>query len=794
MTIQVGDDTIVIENAAMKFGGQSPSQVVKTLNEELSGHGVRADFVNNRLTLQADDATQEITIKGEGALAMKMFGSSATIKGTGSVSARIDTDAYLPSFNFELDGRRQAIQLELKDLKTFVETGDATDLLNNVNAELKRAFGSGIEMSISGQGFELKAGHGQRFMVTGDYDTLQTIGLKHGVSNKLDLGTSLKNLNFAAELQGNRFTFKINDVEFSYDGDATLSTVLSDIEKSKAGVRVTYDRATDRFKIESKQEGLHDGDFKFEQIEGNLLSSIFGIEGSGGLTTFGVNKPIHGGNADALHEDYQFGGTFNIKVNGRNYAFVIPEKEPEEEDGEAPPYSQEEFIELLNDQFANQFGTQASGVQNVVFHVDGAGNFGIETNSRDYDIEIIAPEEGDENGLDLGFTIGEGNVVNDGNTTLQEAGIHFGGGGLRIGNEVISGAELDGLSMDELAQRMEQSMQQQGATAARVEYDDNAAAFRIVGVDVPMELVVLEGDDSENLNNLFGREAFTIGGAGNEADFKITEGTNAIISLDGREIERTSNNFTVDGLTFTLYDVTVDENGEPEDVATIQVARDTEKIYEAVDGFFDLYNETVDFLYSLYKAEPNYKDYPPLTEAERREMSDREVELWEEKSKEGLLRGDPTLERILRSMRQAMYTPTGEGVAIYDIGMSTSFHANDGNFVESSPGKLKEMIESDPEMIQDLFAGTGGIMDLLNSAVNNAVDRTGSLTRVAGRAGNDSQSTISKQIRQVDSQLESLEQTYWKEYDRYWKQFNAMEQMIQQMNVQSSWLAQQLAF
>jgi flagellar capping protein FliD len=199
----------------------------------------------------------------------------------------------------------------------------------------------------------------------------------------------------------------------------------------------------------------------------------------------------------------------------------------------------------------------------------------------------------------------------------------------------------------------------------------------------------------------------------------------------------------------------------------------------------------------VYRADATYKDYAPLTAAQKADMSDREIELWEEKSKEGLLRNDQYLDRILGAMRTSMYTrPEGSGIAIYDLGITTSYYTNDGNLNPESIDKLRIAIENNPEGVRQLFAGAGGIMELLNNAINTAARSSyGSPGYIAAQAGSnslDTSSNIYRQVEQIDRQLQSLENRYWSEYDRYWKQFNTMEQLISQMNSQSSWLSQMM--
>ena len=72
----------------------------------------------------------------------------------------------------------------------------------------------------------------------------------------------------------------------------------------------------------------------------------------------------------------------------------------------------------------------------------------------------------------------------------------------------------------------------------------------------------------------------------------------------------------------------------------------------------------MDKIHSLFVEDPYYKDYAPLTDEQKAEMSDREIELWEEKAKTGLLRGDSALNAIWDDLRSTIYAkPSGRNCA-----------------------------------------------------------------------------------------------------------------------------------
>ena len=183
-------------------------------------------------------------------------------------------------------------------------------------------------------------------------------------------------------------------------------------------------------------------------------------------------------------------------------------------------------------------------------------------------------------------------------------------------------------------------------------------------------------------------------------------------------------------------------------------------------------------------------------------MSEKEIELWEEKAKQGLLHRDSTIDTFLQSMRTAMYEkPAGSAYAIYDLGIETGDWESKGQLVLSADGeaRLRQMIESDPSGVMQLFTDAE---EGLAVKLNNILDQTaktssgspGTLVQLAGVEGKASETnnTLYTRMQEIDEKIAALKRTYEKEKERYWDQFNAMEQMIATMTSQSSWLTQQL--
>lgn len=231
----------------------------------------------------------------------------------------------------------------------------------------------------------------------------------------------------------------------------------------------------------------------------------------------------------------------------------------------------------------------------------------------------------------------------------------------------------------------------------------------------------------------------------------------------------------------------------------ISVTRDTDKIVDSIKNFVDEYNKLVKTINDYLNEDANYRDYAPLTDEQRKEMSEKQIELWEEKAKEGLLRRDSILSEFLQSMRSVWYETNSSGYAIYQLGIETGEWSTRGQLTLSADGEatLRNMLASDPTGVMNFFANTVDgaavrVNDVIRNVANTSSGSPGTLVQLAGIKGKASETnnTLYDQLKKIDEQIERLKNQYEKEKDRYWKQFNSMEQAISDMNSQSAYLAQ----
>ena len=190
----------------------------------------------------------------------------------------------------------------------------------------------------------------------------------------------------------------------------------------------------------------------------------------------------------------------------------------------------------------------------------------------------------------------------------------------------------------------------------------------------------------------------------------LAEGQNAKVTINGAQIERQSNTFEVDGFKLTLNNTYNGNTGQPIDLTT---KVDTDNMVDKIKKFVETYNGLIDSMNSLVK-EPKYRDYAPLTEEQKKEMEEKDIEAWEKKAKSGLLRGDNILNSALNAMRTTMYSKGGgqQDVAasgsapaqnfintLYEMGITTSDKTADRGKLKIDEDKLREAIEKDPEQV-----------------------------------------------------------------------------------------------
>ncbi len=111
---------------------------------------------------------------------------------------------------------------------------------------------------------------------------------------------------------------------------------------------------------------------------------------------------------------------------------------------------------------------------------------------------------------------------------------------------------------------------------------------------------------------------------------------------------------------------------------SINTDTDTQGLYDKIKDFLTQYNEIINEITSLYNAD-SAKGYDPLTDDEKVFYERFEIEKWETKIKDAILRKDSTLGTIQNAMTSAMmqsYTVNGKSYSLASFGISTLGYLN----------------------------------------------------------------------------------------------------------------------
>ena len=279
---------------------------------------------------------------------------------------------------------------------------------------------------------------------------------------------------------------------------------------------------------------------------------------------------------------------------------------------------------------------------------------------------------------------------------------------------------------------------------------------------------------------------FNLGGA------TEVNGTNGKITVDGVEYTTKDNSVSVGGITYNALEKT----SSP---ATVTVTQDTEAIVDKVKKFVEDYNKLLSGLYEKYDEKPN-KDYKPLTQAQKDQMKDEQIDKWKEKAKAGLLYHDKTLGKLIDELRSAVTRPVesidGKFNSAYSIGISTT--GLKGKLVLDET-KLKNALAENSDAVYNVFAKLDeSKTDSSGKTVNNPdgngiAQRIGdilvsSAKTIRGRAGSSADITedsdLNNLLRELQTKMSNFKKLMSSFEDKLYKKYDAMEVTLAKLGAQ----------
>lgn len=265
-----------------------------------------------------------------------------------------------------------------------------------------------------------------------------------------------------------------------------------------------------------------------------------------------------------------------------------------------------------------------------------------------------------------------------------------------------------------------------------------------------------------------------------------TAGRDAVITLNGATYKNNNNTFEINGLTFTALAETKDAP------ITVTTEQDVDGIYDMVKNFLKEYNSIINEMDKLYNADAA-KDYEPLSDEEKDVMSEKDIEKYEQKIKDSLLRRDENLSSVSSGLRDVMAAGievNGKTMHLFDFGIETlsyfvapdneknAYHiagdADDG-YTSGNEDKLKTMIANDPDTVIDFFTKLSQNLYGKMSDMSKSVDGY----RSFGNFYDDKK--MKSDYDDYTSKIATLEQKLNDYEDSWYKKFSAMETAMAKM-------------
>lgn len=367
-------------------------------------------------------------------------------------------------------------------------------------------------------------------------------------------------------------------------------------------------------------------------------------------------------------------------------------------------------------------------------------------------------------------------------------------------NFIVNGTKIEGITADTTVSELLTAINNNKDAGVTAIYLDSANKFVLSsnekgeGREISLGANPDKKDDAANL--IFGGD-----------DQEIHKGTDGEMSILYNGVQTTitssSNTFSIDGLDIKATNTFNTGSATAEGGVSFTASADTEKVTETVKKFIEAYNAMIDEVRTQVTTKPD-SNYGPLTEDQKNEMNETSIKNWEDKAKEGILYNSSALKDLDNATQGIFSSMMMNGVSYDDlekIGISFSDDYTAGGKIVFDEEKFKTAMDSDPEKVSDLFTGTHGIVNTIDSTLSTYA------TRYASKNGNSygvlieeagseklsltlTNNSIYKELKDMQETITNLQSQLSTEQDRYISQFTQMETLINQMNSQSSYLSQ----
>ena len=592
----------------------------------------------------------------------------------------------------------------------------------------------------------------------------------------------VKQLNEALDSQGFLGKDGKSGIKFTLNGDKIqISQTDSITDKGKSCVIRETSSAL-------KSLGFNSGNMNKDDIDNGISLDEFNRHTSSFEAAAITKQPLSG---------YLKGKSISVSYGGqtKNIELIGDKEEISEFDV---------FTESLQEKLNKAFGSK-----NVIVGKDSNGSLTFTAKDNKQTLQISADSKELQNAL--GITSTQSNKISTG-SSLWENRKKLGldknpqyttkeGLNKALENFTVNGTKIEGITADTTVSELLTAINNNKDAGVTAIYLGSENKFVLSSNEKGEGRKITLGPDPDNPNNKKDDAANLIFGG------VSTDGTDGEMSILYNGVQTTitssSNTFSIDGLDIRATNTFNTGSATAEGGVSFTASADTEKVTETVKKFIEAYNAMIDEVRTQATTKPD-SNYKPLTDDQKNEMNETSIKNWEDKAKEGILYNSSALKDLDNATQGIFSSMMINGVSYDDlekIGISFSDDYTAGGKIVFDEEKFKTAMDSDPEKVSDLFTGTHGIVNTIDSTLSTYA------TRYASKNGNSygvlieeagseklsltlTNNSIYKELKDMQETITNLQSQLSTEQDRYISQFTQMERLINQMNSQSSYLSQ----
>lgn len=368
----------------------------------------------------------------------------------------------------------------------------------------------------------------------------------------------------------------------------------------------------------------------------------------------------------------------------------------------------------------------------------------------------------------------------------------------QIGNDTSDVLSVDieaGDTVDSILSKLKEAKSLVSKTSLNFNYDENNGRFfvsaKTEGEKAAFHLV---SDDESSV--AMEKLGLKLSGADEDSSSNYVKGSSAAITLNGVEYTSESNTFEINGLTITANEIA---SG-----ITLTTKQDTSGIYDNIKNLLKEYNDLMKEIATSYNADKATK-YKMLTDDQKDEMSDKEIEEWEKKIKDGLLSGDETLSNLKNGLRNVMNEGfeitlkdgTTSKLSLSSFGIATGSYFSteenerdalhidgdkDDTLTSGNTDLLSAMISSDPDAVKGFFTKLTQSLYSKLSDLMKGTEYSSAFTIYEDKLMASQYSSYTTKISDAQKALEAAQ-------DKLYKKFSTMETALAKINSSSGSLS-----